>query len=107
MKRFSGISNPIGPARKRSPSDRRAIRQAICAFANDLPDHRKPGVIFIGVADDGTCAHRKITDRLLRELAQMRDDGNILPFPNLIVAKQQIAGCEVATIEVAPADNRS
>ena len=29
-------------------------RQAICAFANDLPDHRKPGVLFVGVKDDGT-----------------------------------------------------
>ncbi len=28
--------------RKRSAADRSAIRQAICAFANDLPDHRKP-----------------------------------------------------------------
>ena len=23
-------------------------RQAVCAFANDLPDHRKPGVPFVG-----------------------------------------------------------
>ncbi|WP_018290405.1 ATP-binding protein [Verrucomicrobium sp. 3C] len=91
--------------RKRSPSDRRAIRQAICAFANDLPDHRKPGVIFVGVEDEGACAHLKITDQLLRDLAQMRDDGNILPFPNLTVAKHRIHQCEVATIEVAPADN--
>ena len=22
------------------------IREAVCAFANDLPDHRRPGVIF-------------------------------------------------------------
>ena len=29
------------------------IRQAICAFANDLPDHRKPGVVFVGVRDAG------------------------------------------------------
>jgi len=28
------------------------IRQAICAFANDLPDHRKPGVVFVGVKDE-------------------------------------------------------
>lgn len=27
--------------------------QAICAFANDLPDYRMPGYLFIGVADDG------------------------------------------------------
>ena len=26
------------------------IREAICAFANDLPDHRKPGVCYRGPA---------------------------------------------------------
>ena len=28
------------------------IREAICAFANDLPDHRRPGIVFVGVRDD-------------------------------------------------------
>ena len=27
--------------------------QAICAFANDLPDHRQPGYLLLGVTDDG------------------------------------------------------
>ncbi len=34
----------------------RAVRQAICAFANDLPDRRRAGVVFIGVRDDGAPA---------------------------------------------------
>ena len=25
------------------------IREAICAFANDLPHHEKPGLVFVGV----------------------------------------------------------
>ena len=29
-------------------------RQAVCAFANDLPDHRKPGVLFVGAKNNGT-----------------------------------------------------
>jgi ATP-dependent DNA helicase RecG len=33
--------------RKTSISDRNVIRQASCAFANDLPHHQKPGVLFI------------------------------------------------------------
>lgn len=37
----------------------RAVRQAICAFANDLPDRRRPGVIFVGVRD-GTPAGLEI-----------------------------------------------
>ena len=30
------------------------IRQAVCAFANDLPDHRRPGLVFVGTRDDGS-----------------------------------------------------
>lgn len=32
--------------RKRSGADRSGIRRNICAFANDLPGHGRPGVIF-------------------------------------------------------------
>ena len=28
-------------------------RQAVCAFANDLPNHALPGVLFVGATDDG------------------------------------------------------
>ena len=31
----------------------RDIRRAICAFANDLPGSRLPGVLFVGVNDRG------------------------------------------------------
>ena len=71
--------------RKASISDSTKIRQAICAFANDLAGNKKPGVIFIGVNDNGTCSNSPITDQLLLTLANMRDDGNILPMPSLIV----------------------
>ena len=30
----------------------KTLRQAICAFANDLPGHRRPGVVFVGARDD-------------------------------------------------------
>lgn len=41
------------------------VRQAICAFANDLPGHRRPGVIYIGVSDDGVPTGLEINDALL------------------------------------------
>ena len=88
--------------RKASLSDRDRVRQAICAFANDLPDHRKPGVVFLGVHDDGTCANLPITDELLRTLSDMRSDGNILPFPMMTVQKKTLDGCEMAVVEVQP-----
>lgn len=90
--------------RKASDSDRNKIRQAVCAFANDLPNHRKPGVIFVGVNDDGSCAGLPITDELLLRLTDMRSDGNILPFPVLTVSKKTIEGCDVVAVVVEPSD---
>jgi ATP-dependent DNA helicase RecG len=78
------------------------VREAICAFANDLPNHQEPGVIFIGVHDDGKCARVPITDDLLLRLADMRSDGNILPLPTMTVQKRELAGCELAVIIVEP-----
>lgn len=88
--------------RKQSVSDVKKIRQAICAFANDMPDHRKPGVLFIGAEDDGGCANLPISDQLLLTLSDMRSDGNILPPPTMNVQKRTVDGCDLAVIEVAP-----
>ena len=88
--------------RKESNSDPDRIRQAICAFANDMPGHGEPGVVFVGVRDDGTCANLPITDQLLLNLADMRSDGNILPLPAMSVQKRTIRGCQLAAIMVQP-----
>ncbi|KAB0616270.1 AlbA family DNA-binding domain-containing protein [Castellaniella defragrans] len=64
------------------------VRQAACAFANDLPGHNAPGVLFIGARDDGTASGLDISDRLLLALADMKTDGNILPLPVLPVEKR-------------------
>lgn len=88
--------------RKASTSDKGKLCQAICAFANDLPNHQQPGVLFIGVNDDGSCANLSITDQLLLTLSNMRSDGNILPFPAITVQKRTLAGCELAAVIVEP-----
>lgn len=90
--------------RKTSLSDQSKIRQAICAFANDLPNYQKPGIIFIGVRDNGDCANLEITEQLLITLADMRSDGNILPFPSMTVQKRNLNGCELAVAIVQPSD---
>jgi ATP-dependent DNA helicase RecG len=90
--------------RKASISDKNKLCEAICAFANDLPNHQQPGVLFIGVNDNGSCANLAIDDRLLLTLSAMRSDGNILPFPTIIVQKRIIAGCELAVVIVEPSD---
>lgn len=91
--------------RKASASDREEIKKAICAFANDFPDHRLPGVVFVGVKDDGSCANLPITDDLLVLLAGFRSEGNLLPLPVLTVGKQTLRGCEVAVVQVEPSDS--
>ena len=88
--------------RKRSRMDRSGIRRNICAFANDLSGESKPGVIFVGVEDDGSCAEIDVDDRLLRLLGQMRSDGAILPFPRMTVKKRVLDGCELAVVTVQP-----
>jgi ATP-dependent DNA helicase RecG len=88
--------------RKASGADRSGIRRNLCAFANDLPSHGRPGVILIGVMDEGECASLAISDELMRTLAQMRDDGNILPLPSITVERRVLDGCEIVAIVVEP-----
>ncbi|QSB16727.1 putative DNA binding domain-containing protein [Natronosporangium hydrolyticum] len=78
------------------------ICQAICAFANDLPDHHSSGVIFVGASDDGRPAGLSIDDRLLLSLADLRGDGRILPPPVMNVRRLEVGDQAVAAIEVEP-----
>lgn len=78
------------------------IRQAICAYANDLPNHRLPGLVFVGQEDNGSCSGINIDDELLKTLGGLRSEGRILPFPLMSVTRREIAGCTVAVIEVSP-----
>ena len=81
------------------------IREAICAFANDLPHHEKPGLVFVGVKDDRTIGNIAVTDRLLQQLADMKTDGNILPPPSLTVDKRRLQDKEVAVVIVQPSNS--
>ncbi len=82
-----------------------SIREAICAFANDLPGHRQPGVIFIGVDDAGSPTGLEINDALLQKLAHCKTDGNILPPPTMTVTTHTVRGRDVAVIAVMPSDS--
>jgi len=91
--------------RKESISDGDKIRQAICAFANDLPDYRQPGVLFIGASDRGEGVGLPITDQLLITLSNMRSDGNILPMPSMTVQKRTLRGFDMGVVIVQPSDS--
>jgi ATP-dependent DNA helicase RecG len=92
--------------RKRNlKNDVEKCRQAICAFANDLPNHNQPGILFIGAEDNGDPSNLPITDDLLKQLSDMKDDGNILPLPTLTVEKRVLKGAEMAVVVVMPSDS--
>lgn len=78
--------------------------EAVCAFANDLPNHRQPGYLLIGVDDAGRPAGLTVTDELLKNLGGIRSDGNVLPQPVMNVAKFTLEGGDVAVVEVFPSD---
>ena len=90
--------------RKRSAADMGKIRQAICAFANDLPNYQAPGVLFVGAEDDGSCSDTEVTDELLRKLGGIREEGKILPQPSMSVERRDLDGCQLAVVTVQPAD---
>ncbi|MDE2977962.1 MAG: putative DNA binding domain-containing protein [Acidobacteriota bacterium] len=81
------------------------IREAVCAFANDLPDHGKPGVVFIGAGDSGVPVGLDVGDELLLQLSDIKTDGNVLPPPTLTVAARTLLGRRIAVVTVWPSDS--
>jgi ATP-dependent DNA helicase RecG len=88
--------------RTESTTDGDKFREAVCAFANDLPGSGMVGVLFVGVNNKGEPTGIAVTDQLLQNLASIRGDGNILPFPSLDVQKRRLKGRDVAVVFVHP-----
>lgn len=80
------------------------VRQAVCAFANDLPGHGLPGIVFIGANDDGSPHAIDVDDEMLRKLADIKTDGKTLPPPSLTVERRVLKGSPMAVMTVWPAD---
>jgi ATP-dependent DNA helicase RecG len=87
-----------------STSDTDKFAKAVCAFSNDMPNHRRPGYLFVGVRDDGQLAGTLVTDQLLQNLAALRSDGNIQPLPVMNVHRLTTAAGDIAVVEVFPSD---
>jgi ATP-dependent DNA helicase RecG len=90
-----------------SVNDNAKFSQAICAFANDMHGSRLPGFLLVG-ADDKTGAPSglKATDELLRNLAGLVSDGNILPPPAVVVYRVALSSGrgDIAVVEVQPSE---
>lgn len=78
------------------------VRQAICAFANDLPGYTTSGVVFIGVTDSGRVLGVDIPEQVLLTLSDMRSQGRILPPPTMYVRRLDTPDGQVAAVEVEP-----
>lgn len=85
-----------------SMTDMDKFGEAICAFANDLPNHRQPGYLIIGANDDGSLANLNITDQFLQTLSNFKN-GRILPIPVISVSRYELNGSALAIVEVLPA----
>jgi ATP-dependent DNA helicase RecG len=75
-----------------SLTDHDKFGEAICSFANDMPNSGKPGYLFIAATPGGKASGAVITDELLQQLAAIRSDGNIQPLPVMNVQKWQLGG---------------
>ena len=78
--------------------------EAICAFANDFPDHEQPGHLIVGVDDQGAVSGLTVTDKLLQNLGSLRSNVNIEPLPVITVQKYTLPDGKVAVVEVMPSD---
>lgn len=56
----------------------------------------------VGAADDGSLSGLTVTDELLRNLAAIRSDGNVLPPPAMTVEKVVLPAGELAVVTVQP-----
>lgn len=83
----------------------KSIREAICAFANDLAASGTPGVVFVGVTDDGKPSGFVPNDEKLRQLADMKTDGRILPLPSMLVERRTVRNLDLAVVTVLPSDS--
>jgi len=84
---------------KREPKDRTALREAICALANDLVG-RGGGDLLIGVDRNGNPHPVDTSDEALLLIAQIRDEGRILERPSLTVDRAYLQFVRYAGVDV-------
>lgn len=88
-----------------STDNTKKMSEAICSFANDIRNTKKPGYFLIGADDNGNLDGQTFTDEQLRSYAGLRNSGTILPPPAMMVYKASFSEGEVAVIEVQPSED--
>lgn len=89
-----------------STDNTKKMSEAICSFANDIRNTKKPGYFIIGADDNGKLDGQTFTDEQLRSYAGgLRNSGTILPPPAMMVYKGTFPEGEIAVIEVQPSED--
>lgn len=86
-----------------STGDMDKFQEAICAFSNDLPNSREKGYLILGVHDNGVLSGLRVDDALMKKIAGIRSDGNILPLPMMSVERFEFTEGDLLVVEVSPA----
>jgi ATP-dependent DNA helicase RecG len=103
---FSLESDRVERKRTYEKSNAENIKKTICAFSNDLQNHKKDSVIFIGQDDDLSCANLLINDDLIQTIHADVTSGNIQPRPNVQIKQNIIINdCKLIAIIVTPNSN--
>ncbi len=82
-----------------------ALREAVCALANDLENSKESGYLFVGVDDSGRLTALSVDDKLLQLLAQIRSDGALQPLPSISVERVECGNGAYAVVAVRPCDD--
>ena len=86
-----------------STGDMDKFQEAICAFSNDLPNSREKGYLILGVHNNGVLSGLRVDDALMKKIAGIRSDGNILPLPMMSVERFEFTEGDLLVVEVSPA----
>jgi len=91
---------------KESERDSGKVCKAVCALANDLGNTRRPGILVLGLANDGRpvgVATRGATmDQIVTGLVSSLSSGRIVPVPSINVEWTTQQGKSLILISVEP-----
>lgn len=77
------------------------IKKTVCAFANNLAQMPSDAFVFVGVKDDGSIIGTTATDEDQKLLANIRNDGDMVPPPQISITPFQIESKTVIAIQVS------
>jgi ATP-dependent DNA helicase RecG len=86
-----------------SKDNKEKICRTISAFANDISNQQRNGIIVLGIKDDGSLSGLSISEKLERDILDIKGEGKIIPQPTFVCRKQIYKDQEVLRIEVVPA----